>query len=118
MIENVIPAHSAGPPLDTTTSTRRLQLEGELIFQVEDELITKAQASSRSPANVAHTLANHSEAEARTARLTRPGSAPLGGSPPPRRASSRRTGAQPIPEVIRVGPQIAWGWITGRRARD
>lgn len=40
-------------------------LEGELLFQVEDALVTAAGEPSFAPRNLAHTLANHSDAPAR-----------------------------------------------------
>jgi hypothetical protein len=42
MMENVVAAHSAGPPLHKHDFDEAFyMLEGELIFQVEDELFTK-----------------------------------------------------------------------------
>ena len=59
MIEIVVPAHNAGPPLHTHDFDEAFyMLEGELIFQVEDELITKrAGELAFAPRNVAHALA-------------------------------------------------------------
>ena len=87
-------------------------LEGELIFQVEGELITKrAGQLAFAPRNVAHALANHSDADARYLLVCTPAgferhfariAAASEGVEPPDWA------LQPIPEVIPVGPQIAW----------
>jgi hypothetical protein len=62
--EIVVPPHSAGPPLHTHDFDEAFyMLEGELIFQVEDALVTKGTGElSFAPRNVAHALANHSDA--------------------------------------------------------
>jgi quercetin dioxygenase-like cupin family protein len=62
-----VPPHSAGPPLHTHDFDEAFyMLEGELIFQVADALATKGAGEvSFAPRNVAHTLANHSDAPAR-----------------------------------------------------
>jgi quercetin dioxygenase-like cupin family protein len=110
--EIVVPAHSAGPPLHTHDFDEAFyMLEGELIFQVEDALITKrAGELSFAPRNVAHALANHSDADARYLLVCTPAgferhwgriAAASQGLEPPDWA------LQPIPEVIVVGPQIA-----------
>ena len=67
MMENVVRAHSAGPPLHTHDFDEAFyMLEGELIFQVEDERFTRrAGEFAFAPRNVAHALANHSDADAR-----------------------------------------------------
>ena len=114
MIEIVIPAHNAGPPLHTHDFDEAFYiLEGELIFQVEDELFTKREGElAFAPRNVAHTLANHSEVDARYLLFCAPAGferhwgrmdAASQGIEPPDWA------LQPIPEVIVVGPQIAEG---------
>jgi quercetin dioxygenase-like cupin family protein len=111
MMEIVVPAHSAGPPLHRHDFDEAFyMLEGELIFQVQDELVTKrAGELSFAPRNVAHALANHSDADARYLLVcTPPGlerhfariAAASRGVEPPDWA------LQPIPEVIEVGPQI------------
>ena len=112
MMENVVRAHSAGPPLHTHDFDEAFyMLEGELIFQVEDELITKrAGELAFAPRNVAHALANHSDADARYLLVCTPAgferhwgriAAASQDVEPPDWA------LQPIPEVIVVGPQIA-----------
>jgi len=114
VIENVIPPHNAGPPLHRHDFDEAFYiLEGELIFQVEDELITKnAGELVYAPRNVVHTLANHSDADARYLLACTPAgferhfgriAAASQGIEPPDWA------LQPIPEVVPVGPQIAWG---------
>ncbi len=112
MIEIVVPAHNAGPPLHTHDFDEAFYLlEGELIFQVEDELITKrAGELAFAPRNVAHALANHSDADARYLLVCTPAgferhwgrlAAASQDVEPPDWA------LQPIPEVNVVGPQIA-----------
>ena len=110
--EIVVPPHSAGPPLHTHDfDEASYMLEGKLIFQVEDAVITKeAGELSFAPRNVAHTLANHSDAPARYVLVCTPAgferhwarmAAEAAGVEPPQWA------LEPIPEVRVVGPQIA-----------
>jgi quercetin dioxygenase-like cupin family protein len=110
--EIVVPPHSAGPPLHTHDFDEVFHmLEGELIFQVEDALVTKSAGElSFAPRNVAHTLANLSDAPARYVLVCTPAgferhwariAAEAAGVDPPPWA------LQPIPEVTVVGPQIA-----------
>jgi quercetin dioxygenase-like cupin family protein len=112
VIENAIPPHSAGPPLHTHDFDEAFYLlEGELIFQIEEALVTKSAGElAFAPRNVAHTLANHSDAPARYLLICTPAgferhfariAAEAAGVEPPPWA------LQPIPEVTRVGPQIA-----------
>jgi quercetin dioxygenase-like cupin family protein len=112
MIEIVVPAHNAGPPLHTHDFDEAFYvLEGELIFQVEDELITKrAGELAFAPRKVAHALANHSDADARYLLVCTPAgferhwgriAAASQDVEPPDWA------LQPIPEVLVIGPQIA-----------
>jgi quercetin dioxygenase-like cupin family protein len=110
--EIVVPPHSAGPPLHTHDFDEAFyMLEGTLIFQVEDAVVTKdAGELSFAPRNVAHTLANHSDAPARYVLICTPAgferqwarmAAEVAGVEPPRWA------LEAIPEVRVVGPQIA-----------
>jgi quercetin dioxygenase-like cupin family protein len=109
--EITVPPH-AGPPLHTHDFDEAFyMLEGELIFQVEDELVTKrAGELSFAPRNVVHALANHSDAPARYLLVCTPAgferhwarvAAEAAGIEPPEWAQ------QPIPEVTVVGPPIA-----------
>jgi quercetin dioxygenase-like cupin family protein len=111
MMENVVPAHSAGPPLHMHDFDEAFYiLEGELIFQIKDELFAKrAGELAFAPRNVAHALANHSDADARYLLVCTPAglerhfariAAAAQGVEPPDWA------LQPVPEVIEVGPQI------------
>jgi quercetin dioxygenase-like cupin family protein len=110
--EVVVPAHTAGPPLHTHDFAEAFYLlEGELVFQVEDAVVTKGPGElSFAPHNVPHTLANHSDAPARYLLICTPAgferhwarvAAEAAGLEPPQWA------LQPIPEVTVVGPQIA-----------
>ena len=110
--EIVVPPRSAGPPLHTHDFDEAFyMLEGQLIFQVEDAVVTKGAGElSFAPRNVAHTLANHSDAPARYVLVCTPAgferhwarmAAEAAGVEPPRWA------LEPIPEVRVVGPQIA-----------
>jgi quercetin dioxygenase-like cupin family protein len=107
----VIPPHTAGPPLHRHEFDEAFYvLEGELLFQVADALVTKGAGElSFAPRNVAHTLANHSDAPARYVLVCTPAgferhwarvAADAAGVDPPEWA------LQPIPEVTVVGPQI------------
>jgi quercetin dioxygenase-like cupin family protein len=112
MMENVVSAHSAGPPLHTHDFDEAFyMLEGELIFHVEDERFTRrAGEFAFAPRNVAHALANHSDADARYLLVCTPAglerhfartAAASQGIEPPDWA------LQPSPEITVVGPQIA-----------
>ena len=110
--EITVPPHTAGPPLHTHDFDEAFyMLEGELIFQVGDALVTKGAGEiSFAPRNVAHTLANDSDAPARYVLVCTPAgferhwariAAEAAGVEPPQWA------LQPIPEVTVVGSQIA-----------
>ena len=110
--EIVVPPHSAGPPLHTHDFDEAFYLlEGELIFQVEEVLVTKGPDElAFAPRNVTHALANHSDAPARYLLTCTPAgferhwarmAAEAAGVEPPEWA------LQPIPEVTVVGPRIA-----------
>jgi quercetin dioxygenase-like cupin family protein len=110
--EIVVPPHSDGPPLHTHDFDEAFYLlDGELIFQVEDALVTKGPSEiSFAPRNTAHALANHSDEPARYLLICTPAgferhwaraAAEAAGVEPPEWA------LQPIPEVTVVGPPIA-----------
>ena len=107
-----VPPHTEGPPLHTHDFDEAFyMLEGELLFQVEDAITTKGAGEvSFAPRNVAHALANHSDAPARYVLVCTPAgferhwarmTAEAAGVEPPEWAQ------RPIPEVIVVGPPIA-----------
>ena len=113
MMENVVAARRAGPPLPKHAFDEAFDpLEGELIVQVASErFTTRAGEFTFAPRNVAHALANHSDAEARYLLVCTPAglerlvariAAASQGVEPPDGA------LQPSPEVVEVGPQIAW----------
>jgi quercetin dioxygenase-like cupin family protein len=113
VMENVVPAHNPGPPLHTHDFDEAFyMLEGELIFQVADELFTKRTGElAFAPRNVPHALANHSDADARYLLVC----TPAGLERHFTRAAAESQGVdppdwalKPSPEVIEVGPQIAW----------
>ncbi len=110
--EILVPPHSAGPPLHTHDFDEAFYLlEGELIFQVGDGLVTKGAGELHfAPRNVAHALANHSDEPARYLLTCTPAgferhwariAAEAAAVEPPQWA------LQPIPEVTVVGPPIA-----------
>ena len=111
VIQNVLPAGAAGPRLHTHDFDEAFYvLEGELTFRVEDELLTaRAGEMAFAPRNVAHTLANRSDAPARYLLVCTPAgferhfarlAAKAAGVEPPEWA------LQEIPEVVFVGPRI------------
>lgn len=112
LTEVVVPPHAVGPPLHTHDFDEAFyMLEGELIFQVNEDLATKGAGEvSFAARNVAHTLANHSEAPARYVLVC----APAGFERHWARMAAEATGSEPpewahgpIPEVTVVGPPIA-----------
>jgi quercetin dioxygenase-like cupin family protein len=112
VIDNTVPANTIGPFLHKHDFDEAFYvLEGELVFQVEDQLVTKrAGEMAFAPRNVAHTFANQSDQPARYVLVCTPAgferyfgrmAAKQAGEEPPEWA------LQEIPfEVERVGPQI------------
>jgi quercetin dioxygenase-like cupin family protein len=109
--EVVVPPHNAGPPLHTHDFDEAFyMLEGELIFQVDDAVVTKGAGDVVFAArNAPHALANHSDAHARYVLVCSPAgferhwarvAAEAAGVEPPQWA------LRPIPEVTVVGPTI------------
>jgi quercetin dioxygenase-like cupin family protein len=112
--EILVPPHNAGPPLHTHDFDEAFYLlEGELIFQVEERLMTKrAGELAFAPRNVAHALANRTDAPARYVLVCTPAgferhwtrsAAEAAGVQPPQWA------LRPVPEVTVVGPPIPAG---------
>jgi quercetin dioxygenase-like cupin family protein len=112
LTEIVVPAHHPGPPLHVHDFDEAVYLlEGELVFQVEEEVMTKGAGDLLFvPGKVPHALANHSDADARYLLTCTPAgferhwaqvAAEAEGVDPPEWAQG------PIPEVTVVGPQIA-----------
>ena len=101
-----------GPPLHRHGFDEAFYvIEGELTFQLEDEVFTRrAGELAFAPRDVPHTYANHSNAPARALIVCTPAgferyfarmAAKSEGVDPPDWAQ------QEIPEVTRLGPQIA-----------
>jgi mannose-6-phosphate isomerase-like protein (cupin superfamily) len=107
VVDNTVPANWPGPYLHRHDFDEAFYvLEGELVFQVEDAVVTKrAGELAFAPRGVAHTLANHSDAPARYVLVCTPAGferyfARMNEDPP-------EWAQQEIPfEVERVGPQI------------
>src|SRR4029078_4786229 len=72
--ESGVPPHGAGPPLHTHDFDEAFYLlQGELVFQVDDALVTKGACEvSFAPRNAAHALANHSDTPARYVLICTP----------------------------------------------
>ena len=111
MMDNTVGAGFPGPPLHHHDFDETFYvLEGELTFQLEDEVFTRKQGElAFAPRNVAHTFANLSGADARTLIICTPSgferyfdrmAAERAGVEPPPEA------LEPWPEVTTVGPRI------------
>jgi quercetin dioxygenase-like cupin family protein len=109
--ESTMPAGAKGPPLHTHDFDEAFYvLDGELTFQLGDELSTAGPGElAFALGGVPHTLANRSSAPARFVIVCTPAgferefarrAAAQAGVDPPKWA------LQPIPEVTRVGPPI------------
>jgi quercetin dioxygenase-like cupin family protein len=110
-IDTVMPPHARGPFLHTHDFDEAFYvIEGELVFQLHDELITvHAGDLAFAPRNVPHTFANQSDDPAHIVIICTPAGferefarriAKQAGEEPPEWA------LQPTPEVTRVGPPI------------
>jgi len=111
VMDNGMSAGAQGPPLHLHDFDETFNvLDGELTFQLGDELHTKrAGELAFAAGGVAHTFANLSDADARVLLVCTPGGFERhfdrvaaredGVEPPPEAAG-------PIPEVTRVGPRI------------
>jgi quercetin dioxygenase-like cupin family protein len=111
VMDNTVSAGFPGPPLHHHAFDETFYvLDGELIFQLGEELFTRrAGELAFAPRNVAHTYANHSEAPARALLVC----TPAGFERYFARMAAERDGVeppdwalQPTPEVVRLGPQI------------
>ena len=107
-VEFTAPPRWAGPFLHTHDFDEGWYLlEGELVFQLGDEVVTKRAGDFVfAPRGVPHTLANHSEGPAKYVLVITPAGferyfARMTDNPP-------EWALQPLPEVTRVGAQIAW----------
>jgi quercetin dioxygenase-like cupin family protein len=111
VIDNVVPPRAKGPHLHKHDFDEAFYIiEGELVFQVEDQLVTMRKGDlAFAPRNVPHTLTNRTDEPAHYVLVCTPAgferyfarmAAERAGEEPPEWA------LQPIPEVTRVGPQI------------
>ena len=110
-IEVTSPTGFKGPPLHHHGFDEAFYvLEGELTFQLRDEVFTRrAGELAFAPRDVPHTYANHSDAPARALIVC----TPAGFERYFARMAAERAGVEPpewarqdIPETVRVGPQI------------
>jgi quercetin dioxygenase-like cupin family protein len=111
IVESTMPAGAPGPPLHVHDFHETFYvLEGELTFQLGDELFTRAAGEvAFAPRREPHTYANLSGATAQALLVCTPAgferyfdriAARIAGVEPPPEAS------KPIPEVTTVGPAI------------
>ena len=111
VIYNIVAPRAKGPSLHKHDFDEAFYIiEGELVFQVEDELITKRKGDlAFAPRNVPHALTNRTDEPAHYVLVCTPAglersfarmAAEQAGEEPPEWA------LQPIPEVTQVGPQI------------
>jgi quercetin dioxygenase-like cupin family protein len=111
VMDNTVGAGFPGPPLHHHDFDETFYvLEGELTFQLEDEIFTRKRGElAFAPRNVPHTFANLSGADARTLIICTPAgferyfdrmAAERAGVEPPASA------LEPYPETIVVGPRI------------
>ncbi len=111
VVENIVPARSAGPPLHCHDFDEAFYLlEGELVFRVGEELHARTAGQlAFAPRGAAHALANRGDAPARYLLVCTPAgferqfarmAAQAQGTEPPPWA------LQPIPGVVRLGPPI------------
>ena len=111
VVENVVPARSAGPPLHSHGFDETFYvLEGELVVPVGDALLARTTGQlAFAPRGVAHALANRRDAPVRYLLVCTPAgferhfartAAQANGIEPPPWA------LQPVPEVVALGPPI------------
>jgi quercetin dioxygenase-like cupin family protein len=111
VVENVVAPRAKGPCLHRHDFDEAFyMLEGELVFQIDDQLVTKRKGDlAFAPRNVSHALTNRTDEPARYVLVCTPAglersfarmAAEQVGEDPPEWA------LQPIPEVTPTGPQI------------
>jgi quercetin dioxygenase-like cupin family protein len=111
VVENVVPARSAGPPLHSHGFDETFYvLEGELVVRVGDALLARTAGQlAFAPRGVAHALANRRDAPVRYLLVCTPAgferhfartAAQANGIEPPPWA------LQPVPEVVALGSPI------------
>jgi quercetin dioxygenase-like cupin family protein len=111
VVENTVPAGSAGPPLHRHDFDEAFYLlDGELVFRVGDSLLARSAGQlAFAPRGTPHALANRSDAPARYLLVCTPAgferhfariaAAAAGTEPPP-------WALRPVPDVVRLGPPI------------
>jgi quercetin dioxygenase-like cupin family protein len=111
VIDNVERPRAKGPYLHKHDFDEAFyMIEGELVFQVDDQLVTKRKGDlAFAPRNVPHALTNRTDEAAHYVLVCTPAglersfarmAAEAAGEEPPEWA------LQPIPEVTQIGPQI------------
>jgi quercetin dioxygenase-like cupin family protein len=111
VVENTVPARSAGPPLHSHDFDEAFYvLDGELVFRVGAALLARTAGQlAFAPRGAAHALANRRDAPARYLLVCTPAgferqfarsAAQAHGTEPPAWA------LQPVPDVVRLGPPI------------
>ncbi len=112
IMDNIVGASFPGPPLHHHGFDETFYvLEGELTFQLEDQLFTRKEGElAFAPRDVAHTFANLSGADARTLIICTPAGFERYFDAMAARAPGVEPSAgarKPWPEVTRVGPRIS-----------
>jgi mannose-6-phosphate isomerase-like protein (cupin superfamily) len=111
VIEGVMPSGATGPPLHKHDFDETFYvLEGELTFQIDDELVTVGpNGLGFAPGGVPHTFTNRSDTDARYLIVC----TPAGFEREFARRAARKEGVEPpdwalqeIPPVTRLGPPI------------
>ena len=105
LVELVIAAGAAGPPLHVHPGHAEgfYLLEGELVFKVQDELVTgRAGEFFFAPAGVPHTFANPGQSDARLLVLCNP----AGFERWLARPTDSEPAGSPPPDSVAVGPPI------------
>ena len=111
VVENVVPARSAGPPLHSHGFDETFYvLEGELVVRVGDALLARTAGQlAFAPRGVAHALANRRDAPVRYLLVC----TPAGFERHFARTAAQANGIEPppwalqtVPEVVPLGPPI------------
>ena len=104
VMDHVVGADFPGPPLHRHDFDETFYvLEGELTFQLEDEIFTRTQGElAFAPRGIAHTFANLSGAEARTLIVC----TPAGFERYFDRIAAREAGVEPPPEALKPWPKV------------
>ena len=104
VMDNVVGAGFQGPPLHHHHFDETFYvLEGELTFQLEDEIFTRKQGElAFAPRDVPHTFANLSGTDARTLIIC----TPSGFERYFDRMAAERAGVEPTPEAMEPWPEV------------